>query len=87
MWLGGSSAFEQALWITDTHDLALLHTLDSQSRNQSSTNTRSVLSWQDLNWIMTTSKWLAVSSLGPVEDLLESYSSTRLEVRVLDMSA
>lgn len=67
------------LWVEDTRHVASLHTLQRQRRNQSSTNTATVLSSQNLDGVLG----LGVSLLGPVENLLQSLGTTSLEVRVL----
>lgn len=59
--------------------VALLDTLQGQGSNQGSTNTRTVLSSQDLDGVLI----VLVCLGGPVEDLAKSCSTTSLEVGVL----
>lgn len=63
----------------DARQVALLHTLERECGNQSSAYATTVFGRQNLNRVLGR----GVGLLGPVENLLESLRSTRLEVRVL----
>lgn len=81
LWILRLGAGEHALRISDTHNLALLHALERQRSNQGSAHTRTVFSRKDLDWVMASTKWLAVAALLPVEDLLESLCAALLYSR------
>lgn len=63
----------------DASHVALLDALQGQGSNQSSTNTRTILSSQNLDRVLV----VLVGLGGPVKDLAEGLSTTGLEVRVL----
>lgn len=75
-----------AFRITDTVRDALLHTLESQRRNQRRTDTRAVLSGQDLDWVVTAAESLPIPTGFPVEDLLKSLRAASLVRMVSDRS-
>lgn len=58
--------------------VTLLHTLQSQRSDQSGTYTRAVLGSQNLNWVVALAKWLAITTLLPVENLLQSLRAAGL---------
>lgn len=69
----------EVLWVKDTSDLALLHSLECQRGDQCSTNTASVLCREDLHRVL-----LLGALLGrPVENLTERLCASGLEVRIL----
>lgn len=84
--LGGSSALEHALGVADTGGVALLDTLEGKGGDESGADTGTVLSGHDLDRVVALAERLAVTATFPVEDLLESLSTTGLEVGVLNIS-
>ena len=62
----------------NTSHVALLHTFQSKSSNQSSTNTRTIFGCQYLNWVFL----LGVLLLRPIQDLAQRNGTSLLEVGV-----
>ena len=67
-----TSPLEHSLRVPDTSIMPLLHTLERQRRDECRTHTGAILSWQDLDGIMSTAERLAVPAYRPVQDLGES---------------
>jgi hypothetical protein len=67
------------LRVLNTSDVASLDALEGQSSDQSSTNTGTILSSQDLDGVFL----LGVLLLGPIKNLAQSDSTSSLEVGVL----
>jgi hypothetical protein len=71
-------ALEHGVDVANTHDLALLDALERESGDESSADTRTILSGQDLHRVVALAERLAITTGLPVEDFLKSLCAALL---------